>query len=209
MTGTTDPGSESQLPLAAVILAAGQSQRMVGQNKLLQLVQGKTLVRHAVDAAFGAALQPVIVVTGHDAERIEQALQGSAVVLMHNSKYVDGLASSLHRGIDALQAHPAVTGACILLADMPMIRAGHLQQLRARFNRLAGRRIIVPTHQGQWGNPLIWSRDFFSLLLTLTGDRGARALAQAHADDVYTVEMADGAVLRDFDTPESFSSLPP
>jgi molybdenum cofactor cytidylyltransferase len=182
---------------------------MLGANKLLQSVRGQALIRHAVNAALGATLAPVIVVTGHEAERVKLSLTGVAVEFIHNPLYAEGLASSLRRGIDALQMFPEVTGACVLLADMPDVHAGHLHELSAPFHRLAGRRIIVPTYQGRWGNPLIWSADFFSQILALQGDRGARALAEENASVVYEVAMNDDAVLRDLDTTESFSTLPP
>ena len=71
-----------------------------------------------------------------------------------------------------------------------------------------GRAIVLPTFRGKQGNPMIWDRQFFAEILAISGDSGARFLVGKHAEAVAEVEMADDAVLRDFDTPESLTTLP-
>ena len=72
-----------------------------------------------------------------------------------------------------------------------------------------GRMIVLPTFRGKQGNPMIWDRRFFAEILAIAGDSGARFLVGKHAEAVCEVEMADDAVLRDFDTTESLATLPP
>lgn len=172
--------------IACVVLAAGTSSRM-GENKLLAMYRGEPLVRHAVRATTG---RPTIVVTGRDAADVEQALVGFDVSLVHNPDFATGMASSLKAGI----ARADADGAFVLLGDMPRITASHLLQLEAAF----ADNIVVPTHQGQRGNPVLWSKSYFPQILALTGDVGARSLIRAPI----TVEL-DDAVLFDVDTPDA------
>jgi molybdenum cofactor cytidylyltransferase len=69
--------------------------------------------------------------------------------------------------------------------------------------------IVLPTFRGKQGNPMVWNRRFFEEILNISGDSGARFLVGKHAENVAEVEMADDAVLRDFDTTESLTTLPP
>lgn len=190
--------------IAAVVLAAGTSSRMGERHKLLIDVRGKAMVLHAVDAALGAGLSPVIVVTGAQAERVQNILNKSNVSIVRNPDYESGLASSLREGLQALG--PDVDGAAILLADMPAITSAHLRKLVAAFSPDDHRDIVIPTHQDQWGNPMLWARRFFSDMQSLDGDRGARTLAQSNQE--FLVEVAlDSAVLTDIDRPEDLARV--
>src|SRR5205085_4422834 len=91
--------------VAAIVLAAGRSTRMGGPNKLLAEIKGKPLVRIAAETALASRAAPVIVVTGHERERVEKALAGLNVRLVHNPDFAQGLSTSLKAGIAAVPAH--------------------------------------------------------------------------------------------------------
>lgn len=189
--------------LAAIILAAGRSSRMGAANKLTLPWANKPMVCHPIDAALEAGLDPVVVVTGHQAEQVEALFAGRPVSIVHNPRYAEGLSTSLRAGLRALPH--GVDGAAVLLGDMPRVGSAHLRRLAAAFAPDEGRAIIVPTRQGRWGNPLVWSRRFFEEIGTLAGDRGARTVAQSYPELVAEVEMADDGVLIDLDTPEALA----
>ena len=184
--------------IAAVVLAAGRSQRM-GRNKLLSQTPRGPLVRHAVEAALASHASPVVVVTGHEGEAVCAALDGCGVEFVRNEDYAQGLATSLAKGIGALP--PAIDGAVICLGDMPEIRAGVIDRLIAAYNPAEGRAIIVPTHDGRRGNPVLWGRRFFPALAALAGDVGGRALLEQYEEWVAPVAV-DDSVLIDVDTPD-------
>lgn len=187
--------------LGAIVLAAGRSSRMGETNKLTLPWANKPMVCHPIDAALEAGLDPVVVVTGHQAERVEALFAGRPVSIVHNPRYAEGLATSLRAGLRALPY--GVDGAAILLGDMPRVTPDHLRRLAAAFAPDEGRAIIVPTRNGRWGNPLVWGRRFFEEIGTLIGDRGARSVAETWPDLVAEVAMADDGVLMDLDTPEA------
>jgi molybdenum cofactor cytidylyltransferase len=201
MPRDSQPSGTFAPQLAAIVLAAGSSTRMGADNKLLRNVRGKPLVTHAIDAALDASLSPVIVVTGFQAEQVVAALAQRAVKRIHNVEFATGLSSSLRAGLNALDE--TVAGAVILLADMPAISADHLRKLAAAFSPDDGRAIVIPTHQGRWGNPLLWARRFFDEISQLSGDRGARQLAEANEELVTEVPL-DESILIDIDQPKDF-----
>ena len=113
----------------AIVLAAGRSSRMGGPNKLMALFDGRPLVRLTAETARASRAGEVVVVTGHQDERMTAALAGLDVRRVHNRDYPSGLASSLKTGVRALS--PDAAGALILLGDMPGVTAADLDRLIA------------------------------------------------------------------------------
>lgn len=190
--------------VAAIILAAGQSRRMGRVNKLLAEIDGRPMVAQVAEAVAASSATPVVVVTGHEDERVRSVLAGREVVFVHNPDYAEGLSTSLRRGLAALPAE--VDGAVICLGDMPTVTAAHIDRLIAAFAPASGKTICVPTHDGKRGNPVLWGRRHFREMIELAGDVGARHLIGQHADAVAEVPMEDAAVLLDLDTPEALAA---
>lgn len=191
--------------IAAIVLAAGRSTRMGGENKLLMNLHGTPMVARTVAAVAASAAKPVIVVTGHDARSVEAALKGKPVAIAHNPRFADGMSTSLKAGLAALP--PDIDGVLICLADMPAVSSGDIAKLIAAFNPAEGRAIVVPAYRGKRGNPVLFAHGFIDEMREAQGDAGARAVLSAHADDVYEVEMDTAAILADADTPQAFAAI--
>ena len=110
--------------IAALVLAAGQSTRMGTANKLLLPFRGSTVVAQTVDAVLASGVAETIVVVGHEAERVREALNGKAVGLVENPDYTQGMATSIHAGINAVQSGTSAVMVC--LSDLPLLEAGEL-----------------------------------------------------------------------------------
>jgi molybdenum cofactor cytidylyltransferase len=186
-----EPSSDGRR-IAAVILAAGRSTRMGGPNKLLA-------------EAIASRARPVIVVTGHERERVEAALKGLDVKRVYNPNFAAGLSTSLKAGLAALPED--IDGAIISLGDMPQVRAPLIDRLIAAFDPEHGALVVVPTIDGKRGNPVVWSKRFFPDLMALEGDVGARHLIGTYAEAVVEVAESDKAVLSDVDTPEALVAV--
>jgi molybdenum cofactor cytidylyltransferase len=200
-----EKGAKADRRVAAVVLAAGRSTRMGAVNKLIAEIGGKPLVRIAAEQALASHASPVIVVTGHERARVEAALQGLPVRLVHNADYADGLGTSLRTGIAAVPAD--VDAAIVCLGDMPQVDAKLIDRLIGAFDPERGALVVTPTIDGRRGNPVVWSRRFFRELMSITGDIGARHLIGSYAVAVIEVPVAGEAALTDVDTPESLSAV--
>jgi molybdenum cofactor cytidylyltransferase len=193
--------------IAALVLAAGRSRRMAPLNKLLVTDDaGLPMVVRVVENVLASRARPVIVVTGHERERVEAAVAGRPVQVTQAEDYAEGLSASLKAGLAALP--PDIEGFLVCLGDMPLVTGAMIDRLLAHFDPEEGRAIVMPTFRGKQGNPMLWSREFLPEMLAITGDVGARHLVGKHADRVAEVEMADDAVLRDFDTTEALKGAP-
>lgn len=189
--------------LAVIVLAAGASRRMGATNKLLVVWQGKALVCHVVETALISHADEVIVVTGHQAGEVRHELAGLDVRFVDNRRFNEGLSTSLASGIGALDEK--CSGAAIMLADMPGLKVETLNRLVAAFLDNGCGAICVPVCAGRRGNPVIWPRTFFSEIVQLSGDRGARDLMTTYKERVVEIQVGDNGVLMDFDSPDDIA----
>lgn len=190
--------------VAALVLAAGSGSRMGGANKLLQRVQGVPMLRRVVNAALASRCTSVRVVTGFAAADAEACLAGLDIAFTHNPDFATGMASSLRRGLAALD--PEADAAVVLLADMPFIDGGHIDRLIDAFDpeRPA---IVTLAKDGRRGNPVLWPRAHFAEMQAVEGDTGARELLQRHAGQVQAVACDDDAIFADIDTPAALGEV--
>ena len=200
-----EPVVETDHHIAAIVLAAGRSTRMGGPNKMLAEIGGKPLVRIAAEQALASKASPVIVVTGHQHERVAAALDGLPVTLVHNPDFADGLGGSVKAGISAVP--PEADGAVVCLGDMPQVDAALIDQLIAAFDPVKGALAVVPVFDGRRGNPVLWSRRFFPELMAIEGDIGARHLIGRYSEAVVEVPVTGNGALVDVDTPEALRGV--
>lgn len=193
----------STSPVAAVVLAAGGSARM-GHPKQLILHDGEPLVVRAARSAAGAGADPVIVVLGAHAAGIRPVLSGLAGVrVVVNSNWERGLASSLATGLRAAVDDEGCDGVLVTLADQPLVDAGILRALIARFH--SGARIVASGYAGEPGVPALFGREHVPALVELTGDTGAGQWLRARSPEVAIVPLEVAAL--DLDTPADAARL--
>jgi molybdenum cofactor cytidylyltransferase len=184
--------------IAAVILAAGGSQRL-GAPKQLARLDGETLVERAARVASDAGFSPVVVVLGAQAEATAKALEEHDVQTVENPDWASGLASSIRCGVTAARV-AAPAGIAILLADQPRVDAPLLRRLEAAFSQPGIGRSAC-RYAGEPGVPAIFGPAHWDALEALSGDRGAKALLADAGSDRVLVD-SDAPAL-DIDTLEA------
>ncbi|CAM5361203.1 molybdenum cofactor cytidylyltransferase [Aquamicrobium terrae] len=194
---------QQELKVHAVLLAAGRSSRMGGPNKLMALFDGKPLVRRATERVLASKVAGTVVVTGHQQERVREALSGLALRFAENPDFADGLSTSLKVGVAALP-HDAA-GALIVLGDMPGVSGEDLDRLVDAFRKAGGAAVVRASYQGKRGNPVLLPRALFPAISHLEGDTGARHLIETGGLDVIDVEIGAGAAV-DVDTPKALAA---
>ena len=185
--------------ISAIVLAAGEGRRF-GGTKQLERLRGKPLVQYAVDAAAGAGVDEIVVVVGHDAERVRDAMQLPAGArISENDRYAEGQSTSLAAGLRSLDA--ASDAAIVLLADQPGIRARHVRTLIDAYDEAAREPGILRIAFRDGPGPTLLARSVWEEATSLTGDTGARALFDAVPERVRWVELDEDAP-PDVDRPE-------
>lgn len=191
--------------IRSIVLAAGQASRMgaSGHHKLLAEFDGQPLVRRTTEVALAACREPVIVVTGHRAGDIREALSGLDLVFVHNDDFASGMASSLVAGLEG--AGPETEGLLVILADMPGVTAEDLRLLIEAFAAEAGQAVVRAVYGGKRGNPVILPRALYPALRRLEGDVGARHVIETGGLRVIDIDIGPAAHL-DLDTPEAIAA---
>ncbi|WP_135805352.1 nucleotidyltransferase family protein [Halorussus marinus] len=185
--------------VGGVVLAGGTSSRYGDRNKLLATVDGDPIVARAAATLVEAELDPVVVVTGHERDRVRAAVSDVPVETVHNPAYEDGQASSVRTGVAAIRERADVDAAVVALGDMPFVDPATVRTLAAAYAAGAGD-ALAAAYRGERGNPVLFDRRFFDPLTDVTGDVGGREiLLEGEASALVAVE--DPGVRRDVDEP--------
>jgi molybdenum cofactor cytidylyltransferase len=194
--------------VSAIVLAAGESRRMGEQNKLLLPFRGKTIIEHLVETLSASNAAEIVVVLGHEADRIKNALSHRNLIFAINANYREGMATSIHAGVTA--ASPYADGFMICLADLPFIEAVEFNELINHFEKALAanpRQIVVPAFNGRRGNPVIFSSFYRDEILACKGIVGCKGLIKQNSRQVLETRMDSDHILKDIDTLEDYRQL--
>lgn len=188
------------LPVGGVILAAGQSSRMPGSQKLLLDIAGVPMVRHVLEAASEGGCHQTVVVYAED--DVGRAVDGRTE-LVFNPDAASGMASSLQIGLRALR--PEIEGLMVLLGDQPLVGSRTVATLLRAWRREGSRPAVAVAQDGGWAPPVVLSRELWPQLMTLTGDAGARQVLHGRPELVDIVPAPGRA--DDIDTPDDYAKI--
>ena len=189
--------------IGIIILAAGASTRL-GQPKQLLVYEGKTLIQKITEVAINTGCQPVVVVLGAYAAKIEPQLNHFRVHIAFNEQWSTGMGSSLQCGLREMQAiAPNLDATIVMVCDQPFVSTDLLQQL-VRGYQTSSCAIVASEYNGIVGVPALFDRTLFSELTTIAGDVGARRMIRHYQSRVLKIPFAEGAI--DLDTPEDLKS---
>jgi molybdenum cofactor cytidylyltransferase len=188
--------------ISAILLAAGESNRM-GQPKQLLPFGQSTILERATDTLLDSAVSETIVVLGYRDEEIRKTIADKPVKIAINPDYQQGMSASIIAGLK--QVDKRARAVLIVLGDQPFVDSQTINSLVEAF--IANKRgIIIPVYQGRRGNPVIFAIKYKGELLNLKGDIGGREIIKRHPDDVLEVAVNCEGVLIDIDTMESYTS---
>ena len=192
--------------VAAMILAAGSSSRMTGTHKLLRPWGNLTVVEHVAQTVAAAEFSDVALVLGCGLEKLAQAGRRTGLerVVCENAHL--GMLASIQTGWELLIKR-GPHGIMIILADQPLVTTAELQHLIETF-KSSPQRILVPTWEGQRGNPVtIPARFGKELLEHPIVDKGASFLMARHPDEVRPLPMASANICADMDSEHDYQKL--
>jgi molybdenum cofactor cytidylyltransferase len=191
-----DSTDDPTATVAGVLLAAGESSRFGEANKLLATVDGEPVVHRAARTLVESALSPLVVVVGHEADRVRAVLADLPFDVVVNGAYADGQATSVRAAVEALPAR--VDAAVFALGDMPFVAPESVRALVTVYR--AGRgSALAAAHEGRRGNPVLFDSRYFDRLADVEGDVGGRDILR-FGDDSALVETHDAGVREDIDT---------
>ena len=199
--------------ISAILLAAGQSRRMNGKNKLIEKIKNSPLIKHSVKNILLSSVEELIVVLGYQKEIIEKTIdKHEKIKFVFNKEFDSGMASSIKVGLNHLSEKTEAFFIC--LGDMPEINENIYNQLIAEYlvnhvdNLLCknGKEIIVPKYKGQQGNPVLFNESMKEKIMSIAGDVGAKKILELNNDKILNIETNDQGITKNFNRLDDFNS---
>ncbi len=189
--------------ITAILLAAGQSRRFGTANKLLAEIDGEAMVRRVARALCASRVRRVVVILGHQAERVAAALSGLELTTVFNPAFGEGRLTSVRCGVGAVADD--ATGFMMCLADQPLLDSADYDALIEAFGESPDR-IVMPCLSGKRGNPVVFPVALRDAILAAGSNVGCRDYMDAHPELVRRLDVANPAYRQDFDTTGDFTA---
>ena len=188
--------------ISAVILAAGQSKRMNGENKLTKKINGVPLINLSILNILESSIEELIIVTGYQNEILESIInKDNKIKIFFNNHYKSGMASSIKVGVSNLSKKSKAFFIC--LGDMPYVNRKIYEQLIKHAN---DKEIIIPTYNAKQGNPVLFSIKMKNKIMSVGGDLGAKELLKKYKDKIFKLPIDDSSILKNLNTIDSFKN---
>lgn len=195
--------------IPAIVLAAGKSTRM-GRMKAMLPVDGRdSFLTRIVRTFRDAGVERVIVVLGHEADALREALErsGLKVEVVVNAGFEAGQLSSLLVGLRAADV-PGTEGVLLMLVDAPLVSSGTVRAVLSRY-RETHARVVRPVRGDEHGHPVLIDRSLFAALRSADPATGAKPVVRANVSPAGDVPVDDDGAFMDIDTPEAYARLSP
>lgn len=188
--------------VAAILLAAGRSQRMGAFKPLLPFGE-TTVIRNCIQNLRRAGVEDIIVVLGHRAEDLKQAVADLRLEFAINPDSASEMGASVACGVRKLL--PETKAALIALTDQPAVPPEAIKAIVSEWT--AGERLVVPEFRGRGGHPVLVDMCFREELLNLDSRGGLRSFLEAHQEQVRRLPVNSPFIARDMDTWDDYRAL--
>ena len=198
--------------ISTILLAAGQSSRMKGENKLIKEIDGIPLIKYAVKNILTSAVDEIVIVLGHEKDLIKSIIGiDKKIKFTYNKDFKKGISSSIKTGLKNISKKSEAF--FISLGDMPNVNQNIYNKLiksRFKYNKKLKlqhkKEIIIPTFEGKNGNPVLFSKFMKDKIMLVKNDLGASEIIKLNKEKILNVPFNNDAIFLDFDTPDSFNS---
>lgn len=187
--------------ISLIVLAAGKSTR-TKENKLLRKVDGETLIERVVKSAIASSVDEVVVVVGHEADRVRGALRGLRCSFVYNEDYEKGQSFSVRAGLAFVRDR--ADAVMVLPGDVALIKPEMIDKVLTEYRR-SKPPIVIASYQGRSGHPILLDRSLFGEIMQIREETlGLRAVSEKHKHELRYVDVGSAEVLVDIDTEEDF-----
>ena len=198
--------------ISSILLAAGQSKRMNGENKLIKEINGVPLINHAIENILGSAVDEIVIIVGFEKEIIENIIKkNKKIKIIYNKDFKTGISSSIKIGLNNISNKSE--DFFISLGDMPNVNQNIYNKLikaKYKYNKKLKveykKEIIIPTYEGKEGNPILFSKFMKEKVMDIEGDFGAKKIIELNKKKVLNIPFKNRGIILDFDRREDFLS---
>ena len=190
--------------ITAILLAAGQSKRLKGENKLTKLFKGKPLINHILFSLIKSKVNNIVIVLGYEHLKIKtKLLKSKKINFVINKNYKKGMSSSIKTGLKKLPKNSQ--GFLIVLGDMPNITKTTINKICSLITR-SDKEIILPKFKNRTGNPIGFKQSMIKNIYKIKGDRGAKNIIKKNNKKIKFLNINSKSILVNLNTKRNFSS---
>ena len=190
--------------ISAILLAAGQSNRMQGQNKLLKKYKKKYLINHILNTLVKSKVKNIFLVLGFQNLKVRKIIiKSEKIKCIYNKKYKSGLSSSIQTGLKKISKKNI--GFLIVHADMPLVSKKIINVLCSAVKN-KNKEIFVPVYKKKLGNPLAFKYSMIKSLQKIKGGKGAKKIIKTNKSKIKLIKVNSKSILIDFDQLQDFPS---
>ena len=155
--------------------------------------------------AIDTRIKPIIAVLGANADLLIKEIENKETTIVINKEWNEGMASSIHCGINQLmKIAPGIDAAIIMVCDQPFVSAKLLKELMEKYEE-TGKPVIASSYENSLGTPVLFDQTIFATLLELKGDTGAKRIIKENPGWVSVVNFPLGNI--DIDTEADYEAL--
>ena len=189
--------------ISAILLAAGQSKRMNGDNKLIKKYNKKYLINHIIGSLIKSKVNKIIVVLGFQSSKVKRIIiKNKKINFVFNKNYKSGMSSSIKTGLKRISKKSI--GFLIVQADMPLISKKIVNTLCYAV-RNSNKEIVAPIYKRKMGNPIGFKRSMTRILNKTSGDSGAKKIILRNKKKLGLIKVNSKSIFKDFNTKRDFS----
>ena len=190
--------------ITAILLAAGQSKRLRGENKLTKLFKGKPLINHILLSLIKSKVNKIIIVLGFEHLKIKtKLLKSKKINFVINKNYKKGMSSSIKTGLKKLPKNNK--GFLIVLGDMPNVTKTTINKICLSITR-SDKEIILPKFKNKTGNPIGFKHSMIKNIYKIKGDRGAKNIIKKNNKKIKFLNINSKSILINLNTKRNFSN---
>ena len=189
--------------ISAIVLAAGYSRRMNGQNKLIKKFKSKHLINHILDTLIKSKINKIIIVLGFQNSKVKKIMvKNNKISFVYNKNYKSGMASSIKSGLKRITK--ISIGFLIVQADMPLVSRKIINSLYYALKN-SDKEIVAPIYKKKMGNPIGFKNSMVKKFNKIKGDSGAKKMIKRNEKKLALINVNSKSILKDFNTQRDFS----
>ena len=189
--------------IRAILLAAGQSKRLKGENKLIRKFKNKPLINHVINSLIKSKISKIIIVVGYQSKEIRKIIKNNKkIIFILNKKYKSGISSSIKVGLKKISKKNK--GFLIVQSDMPFIKSSDINKI---CNSIKKRKFLVHAlkFKNKIGNPIGFDISVVKKFIKMKGDVGAKFMVKRLKKKTNFIKVSSGKIFKDFDIKKDFN----
>ena len=189
--------------ISAILLAAGQSKRLTGENKLIKYFKNKPLINHSIDALLRSKVNKVIIVLGYQSTQLKRLIKkNKKISFIINKNYKKGMSTSIKYSLSKISKKNR--GFIIAQSDMPFIKTKHINKICNSIQKKIDL-VHVLKYRDKIGNPIGFDISTLPKFKKIKGDYGAKFMVKRLKNKTNFIKVNSSKGFKDFDLKKDFN----